>query len=106
VGYVLGMTNGFLLNKFWTFRHTSQGRHVRRVLQFVTVNLVSWAAGSVVVKAVVSAELLSEANSVFAAIPVVLALNFTGHKLWTFRAEPTETAQATKPTAQSPGNQP
>ncbi len=92
VGYALGMVNGFLLNKFWTFRHTSKGKHVRRAAQFVTVNLVSWAAGSVVVKAVVTGDLLSEANSVFAAIPVILAINFTGHKLWTFRAEPLETA--------------
>jgi putative flippase GtrA len=90
-GYAAGMTNGFLMNKFWTFRASSQGRHVQRVAKFVAVNLVAWAAGSGVVKTVVAMGILSPAHSVLAAIPVALAINFTGHKLWTFRAEPVAT---------------
>jgi putative flippase GtrA len=106
--FSLAVTNGFFLNRAWTFRHSQAGKMERQYVMFIAVNLVGMGL-SMVVTAVVGAALLhthiahSSALHIhgltghhpvperlaysmgeLAATPFCAVWNFTANKLWTF----------------------
>lgn len=87
--FVVAVSNNFLLNRHWTFRHQgAKDAHAGfQAARFLTVSLVGLAVNLVVLELLVTsaglAELLSQAIAVAVATPV----NFIGNKLWTFNRD-------------------
>jgi putative flippase GtrA len=89
LSFGLGVTNGFLWNRWWTFQAT-EGHAPTQYLKFVLVNLVGLALDNLVVQvafAVGRSWLPLKPLTLVAgllAIPPVALWNFTAHSLWTF----------------------
>lgn len=112
--FSLAVTNGFFLNRAWTFRRSCAGKLERQYLMFVAVNLVglflSWMVMSLVGAWLLHLAATSSLPSVFqlvthhrpmkdvnaytlgelAATPLCAVWNFTANKLWTFRGHRTD----------------
>lgn len=102
ISFALGVTNGFIWNRLWTFQAT-EGHAPTQYVKFVLVNLVGLALDNLVVLLAFTLgrpylplrPLTLLAGLV--AIPPVALWNFTAHSLWTF-AGPT----SGKPAGSSP----
>jgi putative flippase GtrA len=83
VSFLVAVTNNYLWNRIWTFRH--QRGHVGfQGLRFFTVALVAYGANLGILSALIAFGM----NKVVAqaiAIVLVTPLNFVGNKLWSFR---------------------
>ncbi len=81
--FVVAVTNNYLLNRVWTFRH-SRGRFALQGLRFFAVALCALSANLVVLRILVG---LGTPKIPAQAIAIVLVtpLNFIGNKLWSFR---------------------
>jgi putative flippase GtrA len=83
VSFLVAVTNNYLWNRIWTFRH--QRGHVGfQGLRFFTVALVAYGANIGILSALIAFGM----NKVVAqaiAIVLVTPLNFVGNKLWSFR---------------------
>ncbi len=80
-GYSAGVTNGFFLNRAWTFKVPPASGQVQR---FVALNLFSLALGSLGVAVLVDRLGLAVGLAWFVATAVTTALNFVGSKHWAF----------------------
>jgi putative flippase GtrA len=83
VSFLVAVTNNYIWNRLWTFRH--QRGHVGfQGLRFFVVALVAYGANL----GILSALIVFGVNKVLAqaiAIVLVTPLNFVGNKLWSFR---------------------
>lgn len=84
IGYGVGLTNSYVLNRTFTFRATVSRRWVPEFLRFGLVNVVSLGVNVLVLYAVVASGLLDKRLGIFVAIAASLSVNFLGNKLWTF----------------------
>jgi len=82
--FVVAVTNNYLLNRYWTFRH-ARGHFGFQGLRFFTVALIAYAGNLVILKVLVE---LGLGKIVAQAIAIVLVTpaNFIGNKLWSFRS--------------------
>jgi putative flippase GtrA len=83
VSFLVAVTNNYLWNRIWTFRH--QRGHVGfQGLRFFTVAIVAYGANLGILAALIA---LGTNKVVAQAIAIVLVtpLNFVGNKLWSFR---------------------
>jgi putative flippase GtrA len=90
VSFTLGVTNGFLWNRYWTFTGAAAGHAPTQYVRFVLVNLVGLAVDTATVQLafalgrhLLPPDWLPLAAKVL-AIPPVALWNFTAHSLWTF----------------------
>ena len=81
--FVVAVTNNYLWNRYWTFRH-ARGHFAFQGLRFFTVALIAYAGNLVILKLLVE---LGLGKIVAQAIAIVLVTpaNFIGNKLWSFR---------------------
>ncbi len=84
--FVVAVTNNFLLNRHWTFRHqgSAQSHAGFQAARFFTVSLVGLGVNLVVLELLISAAGLPELPSQAIAVAVATPVNFIGNKLWTF----------------------
>jgi putative flippase GtrA len=106
--FSLAVTNGFFLNRAWTFRHSRDGRVERQYVMFVLVNLVGLGLSMVIVLIVGRwmiragsadslarlylavtgkhpvARQLAYSLGELAATPLCAVWNFSANMLWTF----------------------
>lgn len=98
ISFMLAVTNGFIWNSRWTFRHTDpEGLH-RRYAKFVLTNVIGLALNLTILTAV--SHLVPPSVSVLlahklkdpegfigklCATAVVVFWNFTASKYWTFK---------------------
>ena len=81
--FFVAVTNNYLLNRIWTFRHR-RGHFAYQGLRFLVVALLALSANLVILRILVAlgvGKILAQA----AAIVLVTPLNFVGNKLWSFR---------------------
>jgi putative flippase GtrA len=79
--FTAAVTNNYLWNRFWTFRH-DRGHVYRQAIRFLCVSLVGLAANLVVLRTLV---IYADAVSAQAiAVIVVTPLSFIANKLWSF----------------------
>ncbi len=81
--FVVAVTNNYLWNRLWTFRH-SRGHFAFQGLRFFVVALIAYAGNLVILTLLVelgTGEIVSQAI----AIVLVTPANFVGNKLWSFR---------------------
>jgi putative flippase GtrA len=92
ISFVMGVTNGFIWNRYWTFRGARHDEPVGQYVRFVLVNLggvlidqsilagaLAWGPGAGLTLNV------AKWGGKVAAIPFVVAWNFTANVRWTFR---------------------
>jgi putative flippase GtrA len=81
--FVVAVTNNYLWNRLWTFRH-SRGHFAFQGVRFFVVALIAYVGNLVILTVLVElglGEILSQAI----AIVLVTPANFIGNKLWSFR---------------------
>jgi putative flippase GtrA len=90
ISFTLGVTNGFLWNRYWTFTGAVAGHAPTQYVRFVLVNLVGLGVDTATVQLAfaLGRELLPPdwlpIAAKILAIPPVALWNFTAHSLWTF----------------------
>ncbi len=84
--FVVAVTNNFLLNRHWTFRHQgSKESHAGfQAARFFTVSVAGLGVNLVVLAALVDAWDFPETPAQAIAVAVAMPVNFIGNKLWTF----------------------
>ena len=90
IAFLVSVTNSYILNKRWTFRHTDP-RHALLFSRFLTVNLVTLALYEGLLYVLVDHLHLAMLGAKILAVVVVTLWNFFMNKYWTFRKNPTET---------------
>jgi putative flippase GtrA len=81
--FVVAVTNNYLLNRLWTFRH-ARGHFAFQGLRFFTVALLAYVGNLAILTILVelgTGQIISQAI----AIVLVTPANFIGNKLWSFR---------------------
>jgi putative flippase GtrA len=81
--FFVAVTNNYLWNRVWTFRHR-RGHFAYQGARFLVVALVALVANLVILRVLVAlgmGKILAQAI----AIVLVTPLNFVGNKLWSFR---------------------
>jgi dolichol-phosphate mannosyltransferase len=81
--FLVAVTNNYLWNRLWTFRH-QRGHLVLQGARFLVVSTLALGANLVVLHLLVSAG-LGEVVAQAIAIVLVTPVNFIGNKLWSFR---------------------
>lgn len=84
VAFAIATINSYTWNRIWTFR---AGKHRnKRLAKFTIVQLVGLSINLVVLSFLVETFSMSELVAQLLANGFVVLSNFTGNKLWTFRA--------------------
>ncbi|MBC7218234.1 MAG: GtrA family protein [Candidatus Caldatribacterium sp.] len=86
ISYSCGMTNSYLLNKFWTFQSRGKIR-LAEVVRFVLVNLAALSIALGILSLLRGKYAWGAAESKFLATLGSLGVNFLGNKLWVFRGK-------------------
>ena len=81
--FVVAVTNNYLWNRLWTFRHR-RGHFAHQGLRFFVVALIVYAGNLAILTALIALG-LGEIVSQAIAIVLVTPANFIGNKLWSFR---------------------
>ena len=81
--FFVAVTNNYLLNRIWTFRHR-RGHFAYQGMRFFVVALIALSANLVILRVLVALG-LGKIVAQAAAIILVTPMNFLGSKLWSFR---------------------
>ena len=81
--FLVAVTNNYLWNRAWTFRH-QRGHVVLQGARFLVVSTLALGANLLVLHLLVQAG-LGEVVAQAIAIVLVTPVNFVGNKLWSFR---------------------
>jgi putative flippase GtrA len=81
--FLVAVTNNYLWNRLWTFRHR-RGHFGYQGLRFFVVSVVVYAGNLLILTALVELG-LGKIVSQAIAIVLVTPANFVGNKLWSFR---------------------
>jgi putative flippase GtrA len=81
--FLVAVTNNYLWNRLWTFRHR-RGHFAYQGLRFFVVSLIVYALNLVILSVLVELG-LGKIVSQAIAIVLVTPANFIGNKLWSFR---------------------
>jgi putative flippase GtrA len=84
--FLVAVTNNYIWNRLWTFRH-QRGGIAYQGARFLVVSVLALAANLVVLQVLVSFG-VGKVPAQAIAIVLVTPLNFVGNKLWSFRAAP------------------
>jgi len=110
ISFVMGVTNGFVWNRYWTFRGARHDEPVGQYARFVIVNL----GGVLIDQSILALALalgpgvglspnLAKWGGKVAAIPFVVAWNFTANVRWTFRRRDPDVSDRETTAAGVPG---
>jgi putative flippase GtrA len=83
--FLVAVTNNYLLNRLWTFRH-HRGHFGHQGLRFFVVSLLVYGGNLAILTALVELG-LGKIVSQAIAIVLVTPANFIGNKLWSFRRQ-------------------
>jgi dolichol-phosphate mannosyltransferase len=81
--FLVAVTNNYLWNRLWTFRH-QRGHPVFQGVRFLVVSTIALGANLVFLSALVALG-LPELPAQAIAIALVTPWNFVANKLWSFR---------------------
>ena len=83
IGYLLGVSVGFIFNKGWTFQY--QGASLKEPFQYIALYSFSLLVGLAFLKLLVSSLNIPPEIANIATIILTAITNFFGLKLWVFR---------------------
>ncbi len=84
--FIVAVTNNFLLNRNWTFRHqgSAEAHAGFQAARFLTVSTVGLVVNLIALAALVDGAGMSELPGQAIAVALATPVNFVGNKLWTF----------------------
>jgi dolichol-phosphate mannosyltransferase len=85
--FLVAVTNNYLWNRLWTFRH-QRGHVAYQGLRFLVVSVLALGANLLVLDLLVALGVGKIVGQAI-AIVVVTPLNFVGNKLWSFKKSST-----------------
>jgi putative flippase GtrA len=91
LAWVVAVLNNFVLNRHWTF-DARDGRAHFQALRFFVVSLVALGANQLLLTLFVESAGISKVAAQALAVAGSMPLNFLGNKLWSFRAEESESS--------------
>jgi len=91
LAWVVAVLNNFVLNRHWTF-DARDGRAHFQALRFFVVSLVALGANQLLLTLFVEGAGISKVGAQALAVAGSMPLNFLGNKLWSFRAEQSESS--------------
>lgn len=83
IGHVVGVTNSYFWNKYFTFR--KPGKNFREILRFIGVYTVHYAIGLGGLVLLVEIVKLHPLVGQAMVLVITTLVSFFGHKYWTFR---------------------
>ena len=84
--FCVAVTNNFLLNRAWTFRHRRDASHAAfQAARFLTVAVTALVPNLVLLRLFVETVGLSRTVSQVVAVCLVMPITFLGNKLWSFK---------------------
>jgi putative flippase GtrA len=85
IAFAVAVTNNFVWNRVWTFRHQRDGSHVAmQGARFFAVSLVAATGGFVLLELFVRAGMPKIPGEMLAVV-LVVPISFLGNKHWSFR---------------------
>lgn len=84
VSYLAGVINSFFMNKFLTFRDTKSEKPPFQAARFAAVNLLSLAAGYLLIGLLHDRLGLSQLISKACVTAVTMTINYLGYRLFVF----------------------
>jgi putative flippase GtrA len=85
IAFCVAVTNNFVWNRVWTFRHQKDDSHVAmQGARFFAVSLIAAAGGFVLLEAFVRSG-LPKIPAEMLAVALVVPISFLGNKHWSFR---------------------
>jgi dolichol-phosphate mannosyltransferase len=85
IAFTVAVTNNFVWNRIWTFRHQKDGSHAAmQGARFFAVSLAAAAVGFVLLELFVRAGLPKIPGEMLAVV-LVVPISFLGNKHWSFR---------------------
>ncbi len=84
IAHIIGVTNSFLWNKYWTFR--TQKNHLRELIKFNLVYLVVLMVNIAILSILVDYLKVDPRLGQLIVLPTVTIISYFGHKYWSFRA--------------------
>jgi putative flippase GtrA len=85
VAFLVAVTNNFLWNRRWTFRHMRGDVAHHQAARFLVVSVVAFGFNLGLLSVLVSLAGMSELPAQALAVAAATPLNFVGNKLWSFR---------------------
>jgi putative flippase GtrA len=85
MAHIIGVTNSFIWNKYWTFQ--SRTNIIAEFVKFNSVYAVVLLANAADLFFLVDMMKLSPRLAQLVALPAVTIISFSGHKNWSFRKE-------------------
>jgi len=88
ISYIAGVTNSYLLNRYWTFQVKGK-MGMAELVRFIGINVISFVAATTVLLGLeqLGAEsALAKLVSVFCS----LIVNYAGYRIWVFQAKGNE----------------
>jgi putative flippase GtrA len=86
LSFCVAVTNNYILNRLWTFRHR-RGHAGFQAARFFVVSLAALGINLVVLYGLVDLVSAPAIASQAVAVAVAMPFNFIGNKLWTFRSD-------------------
>jgi putative flippase GtrA len=85
VAFCVAVTNNFVWNRIWTFKHQRDGSHVAmQGARFFAVSMVAAAGGFVLLELFVRGG-VPKIPAEMLAVALVVPISFLGNKHWSFR---------------------
>jgi putative flippase GtrA len=83
--FLVAVTNNFLWNRRWTFRHMRGDLAHHQAARFLVVSVLAFFFNLAMLEVLVSVAGLPEVPAQAIAVAAATPLNFVGNKLWSFR---------------------
>ena len=83
VSHIVGVTNSFFWNKYWTFRSNGNIKH--ELVRFILVYVITFFLNLGVLVVFVEALMIDKRIAQVYALFIVTIVSYLGHKLWSFK---------------------
>lgn len=81
--HVIGVTNSFFWNKFWTFK--SKQKSLKELFRFITVYAITFLLNIVILFFLVEKMYFDKKLSQLISLSLITIISFCGHKYWSFK---------------------
>jgi putative flippase GtrA len=84
IGYVCGLINSFIMNKFWTF---GKKHHfgILEIIKFIIVNMIALGGSEVIIKFAGDVFNTAPAVGILLGLCFSIPANYVGFKFWVFK---------------------
>ena len=85
LAFCVAVTNNFVLNRLWTFRHKRDDRHAAlQGARFLTVSVLALIPNELILFGLVEGAGVDKVVAQVVAVCIVMPISFLGNKLWSF----------------------